>query len=383
MKKKIVLSIAALSIAGFVTGCGGGGGGSSSNNTASNTAKTPEKSVKVVDGYVIGANVCDANNICATTDNNGIAKAKFADTILTSKGGYIDVNANKKIDDNDIALPNDFTLKTLAGKNVITPITDLIANGANPTKLAEILGVDETKLYDDPIATNNIDLAKAIQIVYALKAENKEDALIQKINNFTPKSTPNTDLPTFNETKQTKTTTQKETNTTPATTDLPPMKVVTTDLPTFDETPSATKSNSDKNNTNENTTTASNTISGNLETFANLALSVADDEAKTLITAIINSTATNPAALEESIADLKKELIKAPENNEAKANQTTEQKETKQAQEVAENTETNQAVEQKETNQTVEQKETNQSTEEATETTQTNSSTAHTDLPPF
>ena len=367
MKKKIVLSIAALSIAGLITGCGGGGGSSSSNETTASTTtetQTSAKSVKVVDGYVIGANVCDANNVCATTDNNGTAIAKFADTVLTSKGGYIDVNGNNQIDDNDIALPDNFTLKTVAGKSVISPITDLIANGANPAKLAEILGIDENELYNDPIATNNIELAKAIQIVYALKAENKEDAFIQKINNFTFESTPNTDLPTFDETKETKTTTQEETNSTPATTDLPPMKVATTDLPTFDETSSVTNSNNEENTTNKDTA-SSNQMSGSLETFANLALSVASNEAKTLITAIMNSTASTPLALEESIANVKKELLTSPTNN-------TQETET------VENT----------TTQTTEKNPATQETNttQETTTTETNSntqSTANTDLPPF
>lgn len=275
MKKKIVLSIAAIALAGFVTGCGSS---SSSSNSKTNTAPaTPTKSVKVVDGYVIGAHVCDANNVCATTDNNGTATAAFANTTLTSTAGYIDVDGNGEFNSSvDITLPDTFTLKTTAGKNVISPITDLIANGANPAKLAEVLGVSEAELYEDPVATNNIDLAKAVQIVYAVKVDNKEADFVSKINNYSPEASQNTN----NQASQN--------NTSSSTASA---------LPAFGKAVEA------------NATTSANTT-GNIDDFANLALSVVSDDAKTLITTVVNSTATNVKTLEESIASQKQTLIK-------------------------------------------------------------------------
>ena len=138
MKKKITFSIAAIALAGMISGCGGGSSSSGSSNNANTNNAASTKSVKVVDGYVIGANVCDENGVCASTEKDGIAKAAYTDTTLIATGGYIDINANNEIDDNDIKLPDTFTLKTPAGKSVISPLTALIANGADANKLAEV-----------------------------------------------------------------------------------------------------------------------------------------------------------------------------------------------------------------------------------------------------
>ena len=312
MKKKISLSIATIALAGLITGCGSSSSSSSSNsnnNTTSNN-QTPttqnQKSVKAVDGYIIGANVCDTKGVCSATDTNGTATAKFANTALTATGGYIDVNGNNKIDDNDIKLPDTFTLRTPAGESVISPITDLIANGADPKKLAEVLGVNEADLYKDPIATNNVDLAKAIQIVYALKTENKESVLVEKINKFEPVT--NT-LPNIN--SDSEYITQEKNNTTSNTGALPNLNKVTA-LPNLntDSNYTTTTNSKEVNNSNSNLTA---NFKGGIDVFANLASSVASGEAKTLITAVMASTATTPVALEQEIAETKKDLIKTEE----------------------------------------------------------------------
>ena len=157
-------SLAIFMSAGFVNGCGsnifyGEENATYSNDThqdnntsnENNNTNNTVKNVKVVDGYVIGANVCDQKGVCATTDLNGTAVSIFdGQSILTAKGGYIDVNNNKKIDDEDIMLPETFTLKTPNGKNIITPLTDLIANGVNATKLADFIGVNTDSLFQTP-----------------------------------------------------------------------------------------------------------------------------------------------------------------------------------------------------------------------------------------
>lgn len=281
MKKRIILSISAIALMGLITGCGSSSSSSNNNETSTTPTQVPQKAVKAVDGYIIGANVCDANGVCATTDANGTAKASFGDTVLTANGGYIDVNDNHKIDSNeDIALPDTFTLKTPAGKNVISPITDLIANGANPAKLAEVLGVDENTLYEDPIATNNIDLAKAVQIVYAVKVDKKESDFVSKINNYNAQTENNT-------------TSSAQTSNTSTSSALPEFKAV-------------------------------GSVNGNIDVFANLALSVVSDEAKNLITAVIDSNVTDVNKLEESIASDKKTLLETSETASVNTNTTVE-----------------------------------------------------------
>ncbi len=359
MKKKIIFSAVALA---FLVGCGNSGG-SSNSSTASNmstqpsTANQTAKTVKVVDGYVIGAHVCDGRNVCVTTDKNGVAEANFANTVLTAKAGYIDVNNNKKIDENDIALPNTFTLKTTAGKSVISPLTDLVANGADAKKLAKLLNVNEDDLFTDPYATNNITLAKAIQIVYAIKADNKETDFIKEINNI------NVD------TNTTTTTTTKP----QATTDLPPFpQKVKTDLPDFDSQPQIVSSNNENNSNNT-------ALNGGLEVFASLAKKVVSQQAQTLIDEVVKSNAQNPINLEESIASIKKELVEPKyeiQNNQAALNETNQTQENNstlnQQNAQSQNTTSNNQTTTNETNQT-------QNTNE--ETTQTQS--ANTDLPPF
>ena len=179
MRKIIVPSIVATL---FLVGCGG-----------SSSSSTSEKEVKVIDSYIIGAKVCDANGVCAETDENGIAKADFdLNSSLTSTGGYIDSNMNGIIDSNEIPAPN---LKANPNSGIVTPLTDLIANGANPSQLAKVLNVSEKDLYKDPIETGDLNLAKAFQIVSVVDLKNGDkNGLISKINNYS-KSTSATDLP--------------------------------------------------------------------------------------------------------------------------------------------------------------------------------------------
>jgi hypothetical protein len=255
-----------------------------------------------------------------------VATAAFdLNTTLTSKAGYIDVNNNAKIDsDVDIPLPDTFELKAPAGVSVISPISDLVANGADKAKLAAILGVDENVLFSDPIATNNIDLAKAIQIVYALKSVNKETDLVAKVNSYqvtqnASQSASQTDLPTFDQTVTTQPETEENASSEPATTDLPPMgrlAKVSTDLPTFDE-PVVTannEQNAETNNTQNETNTQSqseNTVTGGIAVLAQLAQEVAGDneKVKALIQAVLSANVTNAADLESAVANVKKELV--------------------------------------------------------------------------
>jgi len=283
MKKKIALSVIAISLTGMLVGCGSSSS-SDDSATTSNTSNLPASTVKVVDGYVIGANVCDANNVCATTDGSGAATASYdLNTTLTSTAGYIDVNNNQQIDDSDIQLPDTFTLKTPAGATVITPITDLIANGADKTKLAQILGVSEEDLLTDPIATNNVALAKAIQIVYAVKIDGKEADFINQINSYTPESATEANTTTTTNTEAETTTPESS-----QTTVLPVLKADEANVTT----------------TQEDTTTAT----ADITTFANLAKNVVSDDVKNFIDTVVTLDVENVADIETQIADTKKEI---------------------------------------------------------------------------
>jgi len=305
MKKKIKYSVIALTIAGIITGCGSSGGSSGNSAQSSQSSSNTTKSVKVADGYIIGAQVCDTDGDCATTNLKGVATANFANTVLTSKGGYIDVNNNAQFDQNiDIELPSTFTLKTPAGENIITPLTDLIANGANPEKLAQILNVNVSDLYTDPIATNNVGLEKAIQIVYALKVSGKESSFIDEINEY------NTSINNSSNVTNTQ-------SSSTSTSELPSFRIVTKAdttppvLPSF--RPDTTENNNTTTvNTNTNVTVeTNNTVKINLDTFAQLAYKVAEsnETIKNFITDVIDSNATSPVELEEKLANQKKEIL--------------------------------------------------------------------------
>ena len=182
MKKIYISSIASLFL---LVGCGGG---------SSNTSNIKE--VKVIDAYVVGAKVCDIKGICAITDENGTARADFdLNNTLTSIGGFIDSNFNGIKDSDELDAP--FMLAP-AGASVITPLTTLVAKGADINKLSSLIGVSkEDILHKDPIQSKNVKLIKAINVLYPVLKEKRVDFLVKKINNY---STSNslTDLPDFN-----------------------------------------------------------------------------------------------------------------------------------------------------------------------------------------
>ena len=168
MKRKSLIASMLIG-AGLVAfiGCGGG---------SSTTSKT------VVDGYVIGAEVCDASHKhCAETNANGVATAAFTGSV-TTKGGYVDVNGNGKVDSEDIYL-GDFLMKAPENSSVVTPVTTLIVNGADPEKLAQAIEVPVEDLYKDPIKTKNVAVAKANQILYAVELAGLTDEVVNTINN--------------------------------------------------------------------------------------------------------------------------------------------------------------------------------------------------------
>jgi hypothetical protein len=411
MKKKILLSIAALTVTAIVTGCGSSGGSNngSSNSTSNSTSNnknnqsTQTKTVKVIDGYVIGSHVCDASGICADTNENGIAAQSFANTVLTAKSGYIDVNGNHQIDDSDINLPNDFTLKTPAGKTIITPITDLIANGADPVKLAKTLGINVNDLYTDPIATNNVELAKIFQMIYIAKTTNKETELVNKINSYeentvaenTQAKTPS-ELPLLDDNASIPTTSsnnveKKESNDTELpligkAADAAPPSVINLDsVDTTDNT-------SDSNESNTDTTKNSNTVTLDVkvDVFESLLLSIIDDEnIKSVIKQIAESNVTNPLELEQSIVEVNKQSAtnfkNISKNNEKNETQNVESSSTPPSQPIVENVENNstESNNKENTNLTQEEENTTTTSENNTTTSLSTNNSELSELPPF
>ena len=181
--RRIFLS--SVTVGFLLVGCGGGG----------SSTHTSLKEIKDIDANIVNAKVCDGRGICAITDTEGIARGDFdLNTTLTSIGGFIDANGNGVKDSNELNAP---MLLASAGAKIITPLTALVAKGADINKLSEILGVTPKEiLSEDPFETNNIKLVKAFNAVYPVIKENKTDELVKKINLYNPNSG-GTDLPDF------------------------------------------------------------------------------------------------------------------------------------------------------------------------------------------
>ena len=190
MNMKIML---ASTLCALLAGCGSSSNSSSANNTPTNSLSE----ITVIDSYVIGATVCDSDGVCAKTDENGVAKARFNRSgALTSTGGFIDANLNHIVDANEVKAPTMSDIN--ASSSVITPITDLLAHGADKNKLATLLEIPVADLYTNPIKNNNIVLAKAMQISSVLISSNSSrTTLIDKINTYTPQKKTTTALPDF------------------------------------------------------------------------------------------------------------------------------------------------------------------------------------------
>ena len=322
IKSKLALSLATIALLSF-TGCG-----SSGSSSSSSTETKTKSNVTVVDGYVTGAKVCDANNVCANTNGNGVATAAFDLTKpLTSKGGFIDLNGNGTQDNDEVSAPD---MQVPAGKTTISPLTDLVAKGADSAKLAQILGVSESDIFADPYASNNVDLAKAIQIVYALNQAGVSSKLVKTVNNYTAPEV-NTDLPPMETTKTTETKTEKNTTKTEVNT----TKTASTDLPPMGDTTKTTETKKEV----KATTTAS---TGSLKTFVNLVTNLSDDTAvNTFIQNVLNTNVKNATDIETAIATEKKALADSFAKKEAEAPATaTTTTETKAEDKTKEETET-------------------------------------------
>ena len=189
MKKYIPSLIAAA----FLIGCGGGGGGSSSSNS-----QTATKTYQVLDGYVVGATVCDEKGNCYKSSSYGMVEGNFEkNSTLFSTGGKIDTNLNGIADADEPDAPD---MGTVFDAKLINPLTTLIVQGADINKLSEILEVSaESILNENPLETNNVKLLKAYQILYPVLKESKVSQIVEKINSYNKNKPVQTELPAFDD----------------------------------------------------------------------------------------------------------------------------------------------------------------------------------------
>ncbi len=288
--KKISLSLVSVALIASFSGCGSSSS-DSSNTTPTTPAQSAAKTVKVVDGYIMGSTVCDAFNVCAQTDLTGSATADFnLSTVLTATAGMIDTNNDGIANDTIISKP----LKGVVGKTVISPMTDLIANGADADKLADVLGLSSTDaLYADPIATNNVNLEKAIQLVYAAKLADVTTKLATSVNAHTIATT--------------------DANATTAPSALPAFgdKVAPKVTPAPVEKNATANGSSLPDFTTALATTASNQII-NIDALANMVLSATDNNptVATFVQAVKDANVSSAGSIEATIATQQENLVK-------------------------------------------------------------------------
>ena len=290
----IASSIVLSSVLMLSTGCGSSSSGSASTSSGSSSSASSQKSVTAVDGYIIGATISDAKGTLSKTNASGVATASFdLSTPLTSNGGVIDANSNGKADAGELLAP---TLKTPAGKKVISPLTDLVAHGVDATKLANSLGISEAELYSDPIKTNKVNVAKAMQIVYAVIVNNKTEALKSKINATT--------LPGGSSASSSSSSSASSSNAS-GTGNLPDFgRKLNSNLPDFGSGTTAS--------TSEGSSSSSGSVAstGSLQSFATLVKGIfaSDANVTKYIDTVVSTNATSASKVEQAIESLKVQI---------------------------------------------------------------------------
>ncbi len=144
-------------VLGFLLISCGGGGGSSSNYTY----------IKVLDGYIVGANVKDSDNtpVRFIDDNESeyFNQYRFYDKPkgdIHVKGGYFLQSG----------LENKLYLKVPADTRIITPVVMFLNKHPSTLKsISKALKASEGRLRGDYIKKNNIRVARFAQILYALQ----------------------------------------------------------------------------------------------------------------------------------------------------------------------------------------------------------------------
>ncbi len=188
MKKAVSIVASSAIIATLFSGCGSDGSSVNSGSVSSSSqSSTNSKStvVTAIDGYVLEANVKDSAGKVAQYIPNSKGEYKFDGEptypiVLT--GGKLDSNSNGIVDSGEI----DFGISMQANKGVIiSPISTIISKGANEEKLANLLNVSTEYLYTNPMVNEDINLAKAYQILYAIIISEATSDIVTLINSDT------------------------------------------------------------------------------------------------------------------------------------------------------------------------------------------------------
>jgi hypothetical protein len=205
MNIQVKRSILALAIFGaLISGCGNSNSDSSTSqnsgasSSSGQTPSTSENTITVVDGYIVNAIVKNgASTILGSTDIHGKVYINDDNELvypLHAIGGFIDIDANGKYEEGvDFRIPQDLEFIAQEGY-VISPLTTLVAMGANKEKLAMLAGISPEDIFSDPIKSGNVNLEKMNQIAYVLLASRSAQNFIYYVNNLGEG-----DLPTFGE----------------------------------------------------------------------------------------------------------------------------------------------------------------------------------------
>jgi hypothetical protein len=184
MKKSLSLTAATL-VALSLTACGGGGSDNTSptqtttanDSSQSTTTESSEVIVRVVDGYVLNANVRDALGNTAIELGDGQYKFENGITypIIANGGTYK-------------ATGEAFDIVMLAYEGeVVSPITTIVGNGTNTTLFNAFssalgTGTDTSALAMDYVDSNNTEFAKAAQLAHLLIKDNNIESFQTHLN---------------------------------------------------------------------------------------------------------------------------------------------------------------------------------------------------------
>jgi sulfur relay (sulfurtransferase) DsrF/TusC family protein len=164
-----------------LSGCGGSSDDSTTTDMQTAPIESSSTDIQVIDGYVVGATVIALNDSAcsSTTQANGEATLQCSIEGFKTVGGKIDVNQNGIADTTEPTAPN---MVAPAGYSVATPFTTLIATGkVTAEQIALTLGIGTEEIMSDPYASNNIELAKAYNLVATALLVDGADLMADKI----------------------------------------------------------------------------------------------------------------------------------------------------------------------------------------------------------
>jgi hypothetical protein len=159
-----------------------------------------EVNITAVDGYIVGAQVTDAQGNVAFSNGDGTYSFIKIPIYPISLNGGILLDTENEFNGDIIVGNGDADMYAVSG-SVISPITTLLAtitnnkvtdelNTALSVKLASIMGMSEAELLTDFVANENLVLAKITQVIHLMEQEPtlfatfKEDLLAESGTSF-------------------------------------------------------------------------------------------------------------------------------------------------------------------------------------------------------